>query len=303
MAEILKSPCAKPWGRTRNGKRTRNRERTRLGGRRPGCPGQGCLALAGLNRGRHSWVEGADSWRAGSRICHHPAMREAPALSRRALLAAGATLAAGTLVGFGPGVAQAKPAGRSALIVVDVQKDFCEQGALPVAGGTAVARRISRWIRDHRTEYDMIVATRDWHVDPGAHFSQTPDYVNSWPVHCQAGSVGAQFHPALDTHVDFTSTLDAVVSKGQYSGAYSGFEGTTKDGRTLDQVLRSRRIARLDIVGLATDYCVRATALDGRRLGYRERLLTPMCAGVSDAGEISAIEDMSDAGVQLIDQP
>jgi hypothetical protein len=258
MAEILEIPCAKPWGRTRNGERTRNREHTRLGGRRPGCPGQRCLALAGLNRGRHSWAEGADSCRAGSRICHHPPMREAPALSRRALLAAGATLAAGTPVGFSPGVAQAKPAGRSALIVVDVQKDFCEQGALPVAGGTAVARRISRWIRDHRTEYDMIVATRDGHIDPGAHFSQTPDYVNSWPVHCQAGSVGAQFHPALDTHVDFASTLDAVVSKGQYSGAYSGFEGTTKDDLTAanlqDAVLASANLTGATLTSAQLSY-------------------------------------------------
>lgn len=226
-----------------------------------------------------------------------------PALTRRSLMAGAVALAAGALVGLSPEMAYAKSTRRSALIIVDVQRDFCEGGSLPINGGTAVARRISRWIRDHGSDYDRIVATRDWHIDPGDHFSDTPDYVNSWPPHCRAGSDGARFHPALDTYVDFTAALDSVVSKGQYSGAYSGFEGVTKDGRSLDGYLRSQRIERLDIVGLALDYCVRATALDGNGLGYRVRLLVPLTAGVSDAGEIRATKDMERAGVQIIKAP
>ena len=171
---------------------------------------------------------------------------------------------------------------------------------MPIQGGTAVARRISRWLRDHHASYTTVIATRDWHIEPGAHFSDTPDYVNSWPVHCRAGTEGARFHPALDTYVDFASIVDTVVSKGQYSGAYSGFEGTAHDGRSLNEVLRSQKIERLDVVGLATDYCVKATALDGRRLGYRDRLLVPLCAGVSDAGETKAIDEMKEAGVQIV---
>lgn len=230
-------------------------------------------------------------------------MPRGPIVTRRSLLAGAATIAAGALVGVGAGVAQASVARRTALVVVDVQVDFCEGGSLAVDGGTAVARGISRWLSRHRRAYAAIIATRDWHIDPRDHFSEAPDYVNSWPVHCRAGSEGARFHPALDTHVDFSTVVDAVVSKGQYSGAYSGFEGMTGDNRSLEQLLRSRRIEILDVVGIATDYCVKATALDGRELGYGVRLLAPFCAGVSDSGEIQALADMDKAGVRVVDDP
>ena len=117
--------------------------------------------------------------------------------------------------------------GRTALIVVDVQNDFCDDGSLPVTGGNDVAAAVSR----HATEatYDIIVTTRDWHIDPGAHFADgEPDFVETWPVHCAADTAGAEFHPDLRL-----PRVDIAVSKGAYEAAYSGFEGVTSDGDTL----------------------------------------------------------------------
>src|SRR5205823_4194767 len=141
--------------------------------------------------------------------------------------------------------------------VVDVQNDFCEGGSLAVDGGAAVAERITAYMRDHARDYDVVVATRDYHRDPGAHFSDDPDYRESWPPHCVIGSEGAAFHPALDA-----SRFAAVFSKGLDSAAYSGFEGRSGSGEALGEYLTERGVDRVDVAGIATDYCVVSTALD-----------------------------------------
>ena len=187
-----------------------------------------------------------------------------------------------------------------ALIVVDVQNDFCEEGSLAVDGGGAVAERISAYLRDRASEYSTIVATRDWHIDPGEHFADEPDYVDTWPPHCVADSAGADFHPCVNDHVSFSEIVDLVVSKGQYAAAYSGFEGTAPDGGSLNGYLQSKGVTDVDVVGLATDYCDRATAMDAKKLGYEVRLLTDMCAGVAPETTEQALIDMADAGIEII---
>ena len=113
-----------------------------------------------------------------------------------------------------------------ALVIVDVQNDFCEGGSLAVAGGTAVARAISAHVGS--SGYAHVVATRDHHVDPGAHFSEHPDFVQTWPPHCRTGTPGASFHPELDV-----APIEAVFDKGRFTAAYSGFEGRTPEGAAL----------------------------------------------------------------------
>lgn len=179
----------------------------------------------------------------------------------------------------------------TALIVVDVQNDFCEGGALGVNGGAAVAGAIDSILG----EYQTVVATRDYHIDPGDHFSEHPDYVDSWPPHCRVGTEGVWFHPAFDA-----STADAVFSKGEYSAAYSGFEGTTEDGTGLADWLRARGVHRVDVVGIATDHCVRATALDAAKAGFAVRVLLNFTAGVSAETSSKALAAMREAGVELV---
>jgi nicotinamidase/pyrazinamidase len=187
-----------------------------------------------------------------------------------------------------------------ALIVVDVQNDFCEGGSLPVDGGAAVASDIGEllhhWTRqdDHAPSYDVVVATKDHHVDPGHHWSKDPDFVDSWPVHCRVGTDGEAFHPNLDPQ-----PFDAIFLKGEHQAAYSGFEGRTTDGHGLAEWLRGRHVDRVDICGIATDHCVRATALDAAREGFTTRVLLDMCAGVAPDTTDQALESMRAAGVTL----
>jgi nicotinamidase/pyrazinamidase len=174
-----------------------------------------------------------------------------------------------------------------ALVIVDVQNDFCEGGSLAVDGGAATASRITSFLADHAGDYDAVVTTQDWHVDPGSHFADQPDFVDSWPPHCVAGTDGAAFHPGLEL-----AGVDAMFRKGQYAAAYSGFEGhlaqfgdaqgDSDDSPTLDQWLRQHRITAVDVVGIATDYCVKATALDAAAAGYATRVLRDLCAGIAD---------------------
>jgi len=182
-----------------------------------------------------------------------------------------------------------------ALVIVDVQNDFCEGGSLAVTGGAEVARRISDHLRAHAGDYAIVVATRDWHEAPGAHFSQAPDYRDSWPPHCVAGSPGAEFNPGLDT-----SRIDEVVSKGRHSAAYSGFEGADAAGRDLESVLADAGVDEVDVCGLATDYCVRATALDAVERGLRTRLLLDLCAGVDPGTTAAAQAELAVAGVEEV---
>ena len=175
-----------------------------------------------------------------------------------------------------------------ALIVVDVQNDFCEGGSLAVAGGAAVAAAISQHIAT--SSYDHVVATRDYHVDPGAHFSLTPDFIDSWPVHCVAGSPGASFHPELDV-----SGIEQVFSKGRFAAAYSGFEAEND----LAGWLTDRGVTDVDVVGIATDHCVRATALDAHRNGFRTRVLVDLTAAVAATTRDAAVEELVAAGVAV----
>jgi nicotinamidase/pyrazinamidase len=183
-----------------------------------------------------------------------------------------------------------------ALIVVDVQNDFCEGGSLAVTGGSAVAAAISEYLAD--AEYGHVVASRDYHIDPGGHFSDHPDFVTSWPRHCVVGTPGAQFHPNLDT-----SRVQAVFSKGAHAAAYSAFEGADDAGATLAEWLRDRDVDALDVVGIATDYCVRATALDAARGGFATQVLLGMTAGVSPVTTREALDALRAAGVGLMGAP
>ena len=169
---------------------------------------------------------------------------------------------------------------RRALIIVDVQPTFCEGGALPVTGGNAVAERIAAHLSSHRGDYDLVVTTQDWHT---------------WPVHGVADSAEAQLHPALSA-----LEADAAVKKGQYAAAYSGFEGVDEDGRTLADILSAAGIEAVDVVGLAESHCVKDTALDAVRQGYRVRVLTDLTEPVSPELGRTARADMSAAGIELV---
>jgi len=180
------------------------------------------------------------------------------------------------------------------LVIVDVQNDFCEGGSLPVSGGAAVARDISALLAGPDAGYAQVVATRDYHIDPAGHFSDRPDFVTTWPPHCVVGTPGADFYPDLDT-----AAVNEVFSKGLHAAAYSGFEGSAPDGEALETWLRSRGVTSLDIVGLATDHCVRATAADAARAGFTTRVLLDLTAAVSRATCQSAIAELSELGVDL----
>ncbi|GAA2179015.1 nicotinamidase [Brooklawnia cerclae] len=190
----------------------------------------------------------------------------------------------------------------SALIVVDVQNDFCEGGSLAVRGGNAVASAIAEWLgpdsdlaRAHG--YDYVVATRDHHVSPGSHFSDTPDYVDSWPPHCVVGTPGAELNPALHD-----TTFDAVFDKGAFTAAYSGFEGTVggeAGGVPLDEWLTRHGVGQVDVCGLATDHCVRATALDASGHGYHTTVMLGLSAAVDPTRVPQVVEELQNAGIQV----
>lgn len=171
---------------------------------------------------------------------------------------------------------------KSALLIVDVQNDFCEGGSLAVKGGANVAAAITQHIIDHSNEYDYIIASKDWHIDPGDHWGTLKsgkeiDYKTVWPVHCPAGLAGSNFHPFLDA-----AYIDAVFLKGQYEAAYSAFEGTlnSKADKTLDYWLDRYEVTNLYICGIATDYCVAATVTDSVTYGYNTCLLPYLTVAV-----------------------
>jgi nicotinamidase/pyrazinamidase len=187
-----------------------------------------------------------------------------------------------------------------ALIVTDVQNDFCEGGSLPVEGGAAVAADIGTLLRlwvakgPAAPTYSHVVATKDHHVSPGSHWSEDPDFVDSWPVHCEVGTDGEAFHPNLDPQ-----PFDAIFLKGEHRAAYSGFEGRSVDGTPLADWLRAHEVDAVDICGIATDYCVRATALDAVSNGFPTRLLLSLCAGVAAHTSRAAVEELHAAGVTI----
>ncbi|MBT1171937.1 isochorismatase family protein [Bifidobacterium sp. MA2] len=197
-----------------------------------------------------------------------------------------------------------------ALIVVDVQPTFCEGGELGIDGGNAVAERIAEYVGAHRDEYAYIATTQDWHIEPGAHWSTTPDFVDTWPVHGKAGTPNAELHPAI-------RALDIAhhFKKGQYSAAYSGFEGIEDNtdaiqsraevdaalgaGRTLANALKAAGVDEVDVVGIAESHCVKETALDARRLGYPVTVFEDLTVPVSEELGVAARREMADAGVAL----
>ncbi|MFI6859451.1 isochorismatase family protein [Streptomyces sp. NPDC050421] len=189
-----------------------------------------------------------------------------------------------------------------ALIVVDVQNDFCEGGSLAVEGGADVAAAITDLIGEAQPGYRHVVATRDHHVDPGDHFSVEPDFEHSWPTHCVAGTEGVGFHPNFAPAVA-SGAIDTVFDKGAYAAAYSGFEGQDENGAGLAEWLRDRGVTEVDVVGIATDHCVRATALDAVREGFATHVLLDLTAGVAEATTDRALAELRDAGVVLSGKP
>ncbi|MCV7443145.1 nicotinamidase [Mycobacterium paraense] len=181
-----------------------------------------------------------------------------------------------------------------ALVIVDVQNDFCEGGSVPVHGGARVASAINDYVAGE-PGYDHVVATADYHVDPGDHFSDHPDFSSSWPPHCVAGSPGADFHPALDT-----GPVEAVFRKGASAAAYSGFEGADENGTPLLEWLRRHGVDEVDVVGIATDHCVRRTAEDAARAGLTTRVLVDLTAAVAADSAAAALEEMRTVGVELV---
>lgn len=189
---------------------------------------------------------------------------------------------------------------KRALIVVDVQNDFCEGGSLAVTGGARVAADIGallqHWVADddQAPSYDVVVATKDHHIDPGSHWAAEPDFAGTWPVHCKVGTDGEAFHPNLDPQ-----PFDAIFLKGQHEAAYSGFQGSTESGEALVDWLQRHDVTSVDVCGLATDYCVRATALDAHAAGFETTVLTNLSAGVAPATTQKALEEFRSAGINV----
>ncbi len=186
-----------------------------------------------------------------------------------------------------------------ALLIIDVQNDFTEGGALGVDGGAAVAEGVTRYLAAHPDRYDVVIASRDWHNgddDNGGHFATDgePDFVTSWPRHCVAGTIGAEYHPALDA-----SLIDVHVKKGQGVPAYSIFEGTTDDGTPVAAELDRLGVTDVDVVGIATDYCVRASALDALGAGRRVTVLEDLVAAVDPVTGAQALVELADAGASV----
>ena len=186
-----------------------------------------------------------------------------------------------------------------ALFIIDVQNDFTEGGALGVDGGAAVAAGVTDLLARHRDEYALIVASRDWHTpdhDNGGHFAvdAEPDFVDTWPPHSVAGTPGAEYHPAFDT-----SEVHVHIRKGQGVPAYSIFEGADDDGASVSDLLTSHGITDIDVVGLATDYCVRASVLDALEHGQHVRLFTDLVAGVAAETSDAALAELGHAGAVI----
>jgi nicotinamidase/pyrazinamidase len=187
-----------------------------------------------------------------------------------------------------------------ALFVIDVQNDFCEGGALACQGGAQVAANITTYLKSSKSDYDFVIASRDWHTPNslnGGHFpaqGNEPDFVNTWPLHCIAGEPGADYHPNLDA-----SLIDIHIKKGQGQHGYSIFDGITDTGEKLQELIQRLGIAEVDVVGIATDYCVRASALDANNSGLQVRVITSLTAGVSAVSTEAAIDELVDAGVRV----
>ncbi|MGO1544602.1 MAG: isochorismatase family protein [Gulosibacter sp.] len=186
-----------------------------------------------------------------------------------------------------------------ALLIVDVQNDFTEGGALATQGGAQVARDVTAYLREHDEDYSLVVSSRDWHDadnDNGGHFSEAPDFIGSWPVHCVAGTTGAEYHPDLDA-----SLIDRSVLKGQGEPHYSAFQGHTTEGQSLTELLTEHGILELDVVGIATDHCVRASALDALVTGLKVRVLAGLTSAVGVESRAAALDEIRVAGGEVVE--
>lgn len=184
---------------------------------------------------------------------------------------------------------------KRALIIVDVQPTFCEGGELPVEGGNAVAHSCASYVTEKGDNYDLIVTSQDWHIDPTDHFSETPDFVNSWPAHGVADSPSAELHPAIAN-----LPIDITIKKGQHTAAYSAFDGTDESGQSLAYLLAKANITDVDLCGLALSHCVLETALDAKSLAYNVRVLYDLSAPVSQELGEKAKRRMEAAHIELI---
>jgi nicotinamidase/pyrazinamidase len=187
-----------------------------------------------------------------------------------------------------------------ALFIIDVQNDFCEGGTLAVTGGAAVAARITDYLESHKGDYDVVIASRDWHDsgnDNGGHFApagETPDFVHNWPVHCVSGTFGAEYHRNLNSE-----KIDIHIIKGMGKPSYSIFEGVTREGKSIEQVSTELKITSVDVAGLATDYCVLASSLDAKSAGLEVRVIQDLIAGVAVESSKAAIEKLISAGCKV----
>lgn len=187
-----------------------------------------------------------------------------------------------------------------ALIIIDVQNDFIEGGSLAVTGGEKVALGLAEFLET--ADYDTIITTQDWHINPGKHWAETPDFVDTWPVHCAAGTDGAAIRPELEAAIRKHPAIRHAILKGQFKAAYSGFEGTHEADPDVDlvELLYKLGIDELDVVGLATDHCVRATVLDGLHNQVKMNVLTDFIAGVDADRSVAALDEMKKAGATLV---
>jgi nicotinamidase/pyrazinamidase len=183
-----------------------------------------------------------------------------------------------------------------ALIIVDVQNDFCEGGSLAVAGGNSVAEGIVSLLK--KTSYDLIITTRDMHVEPGNHWSATPDFIDSWPVHCAAGTEGSEIKPILQKELDRFPV--EYVDKGHYEAAYSGYDGKTENSESIPQLFDREDIQEVDICGIATDYCVKATVLDAIASGAKVTVLKDLIAGVNSVTSEESLRLMQMKGAEIV---
>ena len=198
-----------------------------------------------------------------------------------------------------------------ALIVVDVQPTFCEGGELGVEGGNATAGKIADYVHSHAGDYAYMATTQDWHIEPGSHWSDHPDFVDTWPKHGVAGSPGAELHPKIRE-----LGIAHHFKKGQYSAAYSGFEGiedntnriqsreefaaTKLSGVTLAEALAQAGVDQVDVVGIAESHCVKETALDAAKLGYQVTVFEDLTVPVSEDQGVEARKAMARAGIRLL---
>jgi nicotinamidase/pyrazinamidase len=186
---------------------------------------------------------------------------------------------------------------RRALIVVDVQPTFCEGGELPVAGGNRVAGQIADFLRQRSADYILIATTQDWHLDPGDHFAAHPDFVDSWPPHGIVGTPGAELHPDIAAAVG--PLPHVTIHKGEHAAAYSGFDGHDENGRSLAEVLAETGVDSVEVCGIAESHCVKSTALDAARLGYRTLVLSDLTVPVTEELGRRARAELVAAGVSL----